>query len=154
MSLEEDNPVAERKQSGGAISARATSRDAFLHPSATLQFEDSGAHRVYKRRFFGLAQLVLLNVVVSWDVREILLLHGFCAGLGRADRMDAWCSSIVAHIFRRIDDCIGVFQGLRWRDQLDEHWFPLRILCSKPVSTSCLQKATVGRHATKPAQVR
>lgn len=26
-------------------------------------------HRVYKRRFWGLAQLVLLNVVVSWDVR-------------------------------------------------------------------------------------
>jgi len=30
----------------------------------------SHAHfRVYKRRWFGLAQLVLLNVVVSWDVR-------------------------------------------------------------------------------------
>jgi hypothetical protein len=26
-------------------------------------------HRVYKRRFWGLAQLVLLNIVVSWDVR-------------------------------------------------------------------------------------
>lgn len=30
----------------------------------------SHAHfKVYKRRWFGLAQLVLLNVVVSWDVR-------------------------------------------------------------------------------------
>lgn len=30
----------------------------------------SHAHfRVYKRRWFGLAQLVLLNIVVSWDVR-------------------------------------------------------------------------------------
>lgn len=28
-------------------------------------------YRVYKRRFFGLAQLVLLNTVVSWDVCEI-----------------------------------------------------------------------------------
>lgn len=28
-------------------------------------------YKVYKRRFFGLAQLVLLNIVVSWDVREI-----------------------------------------------------------------------------------
>lgn len=27
-------------------------------------------YRVYKRRFFGLGQLVLLNIVVSWDVRE------------------------------------------------------------------------------------
>lgn len=26
------------------------------------------AYRVYKRRFWGLAQLVLLNIVVSWDV--------------------------------------------------------------------------------------
>lgn len=25
-------------------------------------------YKVYKRRFFGLAQLVLLNIVVSWDV--------------------------------------------------------------------------------------
>jgi hypothetical protein len=25
-------------------------------------------YKVYKRRFWGLAQLVLLNIVVSWDV--------------------------------------------------------------------------------------
>lgn len=25
-------------------------------------------YRVYKRRFFGLFQLVLLNIIVSWDV--------------------------------------------------------------------------------------
>lgn len=28
-------------------------------------------NRVYKRRWFGLTQLVLLNIVVSWDVRGI-----------------------------------------------------------------------------------
>jgi FLVCR family MFS transporter 7 len=28
--------------------------------------------KVYKRRWFGLAQLVLLNVVVSWDVSYLL----------------------------------------------------------------------------------
>lgn len=27
-----------------------------------------GSFRVYKRRFFGLCQLVLLNIVISWDV--------------------------------------------------------------------------------------
>ncbi|KAK2734836.1 Major facilitator super domain-containing protein 7, partial [Onygenales sp. PD_40] len=27
----------------------------------------NGEYKVYKRRFFGLAQLVLLNVIVSWD---------------------------------------------------------------------------------------
>ena len=26
-------------------------------------------YRVYKRRWFGLVQLVLLNIIVSWDVR-------------------------------------------------------------------------------------
>lgn len=26
------------------------------------------SYKVYKRRFWGLAQLVLLNIVVSWDV--------------------------------------------------------------------------------------
>lgn len=34
-------------------------------------------YRVYKRRFWGLAQLVLLNIVVSWDVcalRTLLVL--------------------------------------------------------------------------------
>ena len=29
--------------------------------------------KVYKRRWFGLAQLVLLNIVVSWDVCNALL---------------------------------------------------------------------------------
>lgn len=27
-------------------------------------------YKVYKRRFFGLFQLVLLNIVISWDVRS------------------------------------------------------------------------------------
>ena len=28
-------------------------------------------YRVYKRRWFGLAQLVLLNIIVSWDVSGV-----------------------------------------------------------------------------------
>lgn len=32
---------------------------------------DQVVYRVYKRRWFGLTQLVLLNIVVSWDVRGI-----------------------------------------------------------------------------------
>lgn len=27
-------------------------------------------YKVYKRRFFGLFQLVLLNIIISWDVRS------------------------------------------------------------------------------------
>jgi len=30
--------------------------------------------KVYKRRWFGLGQLVLLNIVVSWDVSTIIIL--------------------------------------------------------------------------------
>ncbi len=36
--------------------------------------ERNGGHvvyQVYKRRWFGLMQLVLLNIVVSWDVRSV-----------------------------------------------------------------------------------
>lgn len=37
-----------------------------------------GRYRVYKRRWFGLAQLVLLNIVVSWDVRWLPGSHKHC----------------------------------------------------------------------------
>jgi FLVCR family MFS transporter 7 len=38
-------------------------------PWARKRKSYSHAHfKVYKRRWFGLAQLVLLNVVISWDV--------------------------------------------------------------------------------------
>lgn len=36
-------------------------------PVAAELPEDGAPYRVYKRRFFGLAQLVLLNIIVSWD---------------------------------------------------------------------------------------
>lgn len=45
-------------------------------PSAAGEEEDApinGRHieyRVYKIRWFGLTQLILLNIVVSWDVRS------------------------------------------------------------------------------------
>ena len=45
-----------------AVPARADGTEA---PSTT-------EYRVYKRRFFGLFQLVLLNVIVSWDVRCLI----------------------------------------------------------------------------------
>lgn len=30
---------------------------------------DARVYRTYRRRWFGLVQIVLLNIVVSWDVR-------------------------------------------------------------------------------------
>ncbi|CAL5874713.1 uncharacterized protein PFLUO_LOCUS9014 [Penicillium psychrofluorescens] len=41
-----------------------------MNPSISPESESAGTrpvYRVYKRRFWGLAQLVLLNIVVSWD---------------------------------------------------------------------------------------
>lgn len=35
-------------------------------------------YKVYKRRFFGLFQLVLLNIVISWDVRLTRYVYFVC----------------------------------------------------------------------------
>lgn len=49
--------------------ARAPKQRRWLNSSKSKNKSYSHAHfRVYKRRWFGLAQLVLLNIVVSWDV--------------------------------------------------------------------------------------
>lgn len=36
----------------------------------------STEYRTYKRRWIGLATLTLMNIVVSWDVRENLISYG------------------------------------------------------------------------------
>jgi len=51
-------PVAQNAQRGLGTSG---------HADADEQHDASTGYRVYKRRFFGLAQLVLLNIIVSWD---------------------------------------------------------------------------------------
>jgi hypothetical protein len=60
--------------------------------------------KVYKRRWFGLAQLVLLNVVVSWDV---------CIRLQLLDTQTLITMSwlVVAHVCACFRDC----GGLLWR---------------------------------------
>ena len=35
--------------------------------------QEGRVYKTYKRRWFGLVQLVLLNIVVSWDVRWYLI---------------------------------------------------------------------------------
>lgn len=47
------------------LNAHATSSGSLTSPTDETGSMD---YRLYKRRFFGLAQLVLLNVIVSWDV--------------------------------------------------------------------------------------
>lgn len=85
-------------------------------------------YRVYKRRFWGLAQLVLLNIVVSWDV--CIFTFFFCC-------YDAFLLTMlpqVAHLLCHLDHHRGVFPGLRKRRQLDEHRVPICFLSCQPVS--------------------
>ena len=52
---------AARAASGGSGSTKA-------HDESARAPEYSGEYKVYKRRWFGLVQLTLLNIIVSWDV--------------------------------------------------------------------------------------
>lgn len=54
------------QDSAGLHHGSATTAPAELPPSGPV-------YKVYKRRFWGLAQLVLLNIVVSWDVGSLRL---------------------------------------------------------------------------------
>jgi hypothetical protein len=46
----------------------ADSQDGTLSPDPLSTVT---VYKVYRRRFWGLAQLVLLNIVVSWDVSAL-----------------------------------------------------------------------------------
>ena len=56
-------------------------------------------YRVYKRRFVGLAQLVLLNIIVSWDVCTLPPLF---TGMRSGREIDG-CSAVV-DLFVHLDD--------------------------------------------------
>lgn len=51
-----------------ASASRQVTRDGEEVPFASR--EQHIEYRVYKIRFFGLTQLILLNIVVSWDVSQ------------------------------------------------------------------------------------
>ncbi|KEF57240.1 uncharacterized protein A1O9_05157 [Exophiala aquamarina CBS 119918] len=60
-----------RGQSGASLDSQASLADDthLIRPTRTLSrisTSDNIVYKVYKRRFFGLAQLVLLNIVASW----------------------------------------------------------------------------------------
>lgn len=48
----------------------ATAELASPYETTTNMEVEIPVYKVYKRRFFGLFQLVLLNIVISWDVRR------------------------------------------------------------------------------------
>ncbi|KIV97860.1 hypothetical protein PV10_01564 [Exophiala mesophila] len=59
------------RQSRESVDSQSSNLDVNTHlipPALSLVSTSSSTpYKVYKRRFFGLAQLVLLNIVVSWD---------------------------------------------------------------------------------------
>lgn len=78
------------------------------HSQSGLQDEErgitrTGEYKLYKRRFLGLIQLVLLNIVVSWDV---------CRHSPQVHTMsNATNCSIVVDLFCDFDDLRSVFPG-------------------------------------------
>lgn len=83
--------------------------------------------KVYKRRFWGLAQLVLLNIVVSWDV----CLTG---PRSTARSEDSVLILVVAHLLVHLNHRRGVLPSLRECYQLVKHRLLIRILRRQPVS--------------------
>lgn len=70
-----DIPPTPLASSTPTATTRGT-EDELLGDNSDTQF------RVYKRRWFGLTQLVLLNIVVSWDVS-----YDFCCIVWRTNRL-------------------------------------------------------------------
>lgn len=103
-----------------------------MTPSPTEYDSSSAAtrqtYKVHKRRFWGLAQLVLLNIVVSWDVGHLPPDFAMLQPCAHHD--------IVAHILVDLNDRREVFPGLRECHQLAEHRIPLCVLHRKPVSNT------------------
>ncbi|KAL9620634.1 MAG: hypothetical protein Q9160_004888 [Pyrenula sp. 1 TL-2023] len=50
-----------------ALTLSHTDTNSPLRQATSVRSAPPTAYRVYRRRFFGLAQLILLNIVVSWD---------------------------------------------------------------------------------------
>lgn len=75
--LDSKRPVESRDTTAGTASLTNVESFAPLDPEAEARSPDQATQfRVYKRRWFGLLQLVLLNIIVSWDVSIIHLLDG------------------------------------------------------------------------------
>lgn len=79
------------------------------------------SYKVYKRRWFGLIQLILLNIVVSWDVR---------ISKPKLSCLSHLTSNVftVAFVQCCFYICSSILQCLFHCNQLVEHLVPLRLL--------------------------
>lgn len=65
--------VAERPSSANVVKTKEeddAGSNGTNRGGAGLENVSTVEYKVYKRRWFGLLQLTLLNIIVSWDVRE------------------------------------------------------------------------------------
>lgn len=97
----------------------------------------SHAHfKVYKRRWFGLGQLVLLNIVVSWDVSTwILQLSSQQTSTHLSLRLRYKIANppLVANLRPRLHLRSNVLLRLRNRHKLAIHRLPLRLRHHMPL---------------------
>lgn len=61
---EEHSHATQNDNWNGGVHTLQTTNDSAEEPA----MNGDGEYKVYKRRWFGLVQLVLLNIIVSWDV--------------------------------------------------------------------------------------
>jgi hypothetical protein len=79
--------------------------------SPTTEQGSRPVYKVYKRRFWGLAQLVLLNIVVSWDVcATSRLIH-----IPTLHVADSHIQHTVVDLLVHLDNGRGVLRCLRER---------------------------------------
>jgi len=105
-----------------------------------------GEYKVYKRRWFGLVQLVLLNIIVSWDVSCRL-----CSSASR--RLPLLMHNIVALLLCQLHDYCTILQCDTLRCQLVEHGVPLRIRgCGTPgdLHPASWGPKTIDHHSLSP----
>ena len=53
---------------GSRVQLRDGSTSTEVNSQTPAMTSDGVVYKVYKRRWFGLIQLILLNIIVSWDV--------------------------------------------------------------------------------------
>ena len=82
-----------------------TTDELMVDEERQLSSDQPVEYRVYKRRWFGLIQLVLLNIIISWDVSTCTL-QLVAPGAG-TDRV---VMRIVALLYRRVHNFGPVFR--------------------------------------------
>ncbi|KAI9888592.1 MAG: hypothetical protein M1814_006639 [Vezdaea aestivalis] len=83
-----------------------SSASAHIDPSPPTTRHDQTDYKVYKRRWFGLAQLVLLNAVVSWDWLSFAAVSAASAAFfGVTESATTWLSTLFMFAFLLSSPC-------------------------------------------------